>query len=112
MEIAQKLIDEGSTARDKEGILLNPMDGQFQGLDLEYMNPVQAASEEFSNLQSYVTLTHGQTHTGYKGKVSHAFRVQRREEEKRWKDAGYDKLQDGDRLLLWHGSRSTNFGGM
>ena len=27
-------------------------------------------------------------------------------------EAGYDKLDSGQRLLLWHGSRSTNFAGI
>lgn len=27
-------------------------------------------------------------------------------------EAGYDKLEPGQRLLLWHGSRSTNFAGI
>jgi poly [ADP-ribose] polymerase len=27
-------------------------------------------------------------------------------------EAGYDQMADGERLLLWHGSRSTNFAGI
>jgi hypothetical protein len=29
-----------------------------------------------------------------------------------WNKAGYNKLKDGERMLLWHGSRSTNFAGI
>ena len=29
-----------------------------------------------------------------------------------WKKAGFDKLGDGERMLLWHGSRTTNFAGI
>jgi len=36
----------------------------------------------------------------------------RRGEADRWTAGGYDKLQDGERLLLWHGSRATNFAGI
>jgi hypothetical protein len=28
-----------------------------------------------------------------------------------WTKAGYDPLGEGERVLLWHGSRSTNVGG-
>lgn len=27
-------------------------------------------------------------------------------------ERGFDKLPDGERMLLWHGSRSTNFAGI
>lgn len=33
-------------------------------------------------------------------------------EAERWAARGFDKLQDGERLLLWHGSRATNFAGI
>jgi hypothetical protein len=29
-----------------------------------------------------------------------------------WKNRSFDKLGDGERLLLWHGSRTTNFAGL
>lgn len=38
--------------------------------------------------------------------------IHRPGECERWKKNKYDKLGDGERLLLWHGSRSTNFAGM
>ena len=39
-------------------------------------------------------------------------RTIRKYEDKRWSDAGFDALGEGQRLLLWHGSRSTNFAGI
>lgn len=111
MEIAQKMIDDGET-KDANGISINPIDGHFQSLDLKSMDPIQSTSDEFTRLQEYVSSTHGHTHSSYRSKISHAFRVERHDEGQRWSDSGYDKLADGERLLLWHGSRSTNFAGI
>ncbi len=36
----------------------------------------------------------------------------RSHEKEAWKHDGWDDLQDGERLLLWHGSRTANFAGM
>lgn len=110
MEIAQKLIDENDSP-DFDGEVVNPMDSHFESLALKFMDPIKPESQELTQLQDYVTSTHGHTHGGYQGKILQAFRVERHDEEKHWSEAGYDKLADGERLLLWHGSRSTNFAG-
>lgn len=39
------------------------------------------------------------------------FRSDREGDTEKFLDAEYDKLEDGKRMLLWHGSRTTNFGG-
>lgn len=45
--------------------------------------------------------------------VNDVLNVENREHEtKAWNKAGYGKAADGDRLLLWHGSRTTNFAGI
>lgn len=74
------------------------------------MQPVEPQSKEFSSLEAYARDTHGSTHM-YSAKVLNAFRVERQNESDAWLKAGHDKLDDGDRLLLWHGSRTTNFAG-
>ena len=38
--------------------------------------------------------------------------MERAEETERYTNAGYNSLGDGERLLLWHGSRTTNFAGI
>lgn len=44
-------------------------------------------------------------------KVKEIFRIERKGEKDRFAQSPYAKLK-GDRRLLWHGSRSTNFGGI
>lgn len=40
------------------------------------------------------------------------FSIEREGEEDRFKTSTYAKAQNSDRRLLWHGSRSTNYGGI
>ncbi|KAJ7456439.1 PARP-domain-containing protein [Mycena latifolia] len=79
---------------------------------LSSMEPIERASNEFSVLETYVRETHGHTHGHIKANVLNAYRVERAGETEAWKKAGYDNMADGERLLLWHGSRSTNFAGI
>ncbi|KAF7306447.1 Poly [ADP-ribose] polymerase [Mycena indigotica] len=113
MEIASKLIAENNKAdEDADGNPINPMDKNFHSLNLTSMEPVQRTSSEWGVLEAYVRDTHGHTHGHIQGKVLNAFRVERAAETAAWNAAGYDKLGEGERLLLWHGSRSTNFTGI
>jgi poly [ADP-ribose] polymerase 2/3/4 len=75
------------------------------------MDPVSRNTQEWEELKLYVKNTHGQTHH-MAVDVLNAFRVERQEETDAWNTAGNDKLADGERLLLWHGSRTTNFAGI
>ncbi|KAM6498329.1 Poly(ADP-ribose) polymerase catalytic domain containing protein [Amanita muscaria] len=111
MEVASKLITS-SILTDEHGNAINPMDAHFRSLGLDYMSPVQRNSAEFSTLEAYVRDTHGATHRHYSVSVLNAYRVQRNIEKEAWEQNGYHDLMGGERLLLWHGSRSTNFAGI
>ncbi|GJJ13086.1 hypothetical protein Clacol_007336 [Clathrus columnatus] len=111
MEIAHRIISSSMTT-DEDGNIVNPLDMHFQSLGLSFMDPVARGSKEFDVLQAYVHDTHGNTHSWYKVNVQHIFRVGRDNEVQAFREAGYDKLETGQRLLLWHGSRSTNFAGI
>ncbi|KDQ10244.1 hypothetical protein BOTBODRAFT_136978 [Botryobasidium botryosum FD-172 SS1] len=110
MEIAQKLISE-KVATDADGNPVNPLDAHFRSLALESMVPINTRSKEFAALAGYARDTHGATHS-YRVTLENAFRVKRRFEDENWDKAGFGGLGDGQRLLLWHGSRSTNFAGI
>jgi poly [ADP-ribose] polymerase len=88
---------------------------------------VEPNSAEFTELQNYLVKTQGATH-GMKYKVCNKdlettrtdsvssqveeiFRIERNGEDDRFSKSPYAKLK-GDRRLLWHGSRTTNFGGI
>ncbi|KAG2119117.1 poly polymerase catalytic domain-containing protein [Suillus discolor] len=110
MEIAHKLINDSINV-DDNGKPLNPLDAHFRSLGLNSMDPVAPDSSEFNALARYISDTHGQTHH-FRSAVLHAFRVERGAETSAWLAKGYDKLPAGDRMLLWHGSRTTNFAGI
>jgi poly [ADP-ribose] polymerase len=44
--------------------------------------------------------------------VINIYRIERQGENNRFKESKYSGLENSDRRLLWHGSRSTNFGGI
>ncbi|KIK99939.1 hypothetical protein PAXRUDRAFT_131012 [Paxillus rubicundulus Ve08.2h10] len=111
MEVASKLISTNIN-RDENGNLLNPLDVHFNSLGLSMMEPISQTSKEFKSLTEYVTNTHGATHRSFNSLVLHAFRVERESETVAWTKAAFDNLPGGDRLLLWHGSRTTNFAGI
>ncbi|KAJ7102466.1 poly polymerase catalytic domain-containing protein [Mycena belliarum] len=111
MEIASKLIAANKHA-DADGNPVNPLDANFLSLGLSSMAPVKRTSDEFKVLETYVRDTHGHTHSHIKASVLNAYRVERAGETDAWKKAGYHNMADGERLLLWHGSRSTNFAGI
>ena len=110
-DFAQNILSS-AILKDEQGHPLNPLDAHFRSLGLSSMEPVKPKSREFDALEAYARDTHGSTHNYYRANVLNVFRVERQNEMEAWTKAGYDKLGDGDRLLLWHGSRTTNFAGM
>ncbi|KAF5361683.1 hypothetical protein D9758_007389 [Tetrapyrgos nigripes] len=112
MEIASELISASSLGTDENGNALNPLDTQFRSLALSKMEPVNHGSQEFKVLQAYARDTVGQTHGHINANVKQIFRVERGPETEAFTKAGFNNLPDGERLLLWHGSRSTNFAGI
>ncbi|KAJ3905195.1 PARP-domain-containing protein [Lentinula edodes] len=111
MEIATELM-QASNASDGEGNPVNPLDAQFNSLSLSKMDPVERDSDEFKMLARYMSDTHGKTHGHIKAKLKNVYRVERSVETEAWKNAGNDTLQNQERMLLWHGSRTTNFAGI
>ncbi|KAG8718118.1 hypothetical protein FRC08_005891 [Ceratobasidium sp. 394] len=110
MEIANKIMND-SRPKDADGNPVNPLDANLRSLDLKSIEPVQRGGKEWKAIDQYMTGTHGSTHH-YRSNLRNLFRVERHGETDAWNKAGWDKLGDGERMLLWHGSRSTNFAGI
>ncbi|GJE89219.1 PARP-domain-containing protein [Phanerochaete sordida] len=111
MEIASKLISSDITTDPDTGLPVNPLDAHFKSLALTSMDPVSRGSGEWATLESYVRDTHGATHHT-RVSVANAFRVERAAEAAAFIAAGHDRRPPGERMLLWHGSRTTNFAGI
>ncbi|RBR06655.1 uncharacterized protein FIESC28_10970 [Fusarium coffeatum] len=89
---------------------VHPLDRQFAGLGMEEMTPLEHDSNEFSYLQNYLHGSKGATHhVNYT--VKDIFRIERQGECKRFDESEFSKISS-DRRLLWHGSRTTNYGGI
>lgn len=89
---------------------LNQLDRQFQRLGMDEMEALSHNSTEFTELSDYLQNSKGATHNvGYN--VQDIFRIQRKGEFERFDQSPYAKIS-GNRRLLWHGSRVTNFAGI
>ncbi|KAI5820171.1 poly polymerase catalytic domain-containing protein [Pyronema omphalodes] len=110
--VDMKITSEILATAYKEAGSVHPLDYQFNKLGLDEATPLDKTSTEFQHLEAYVKKTHGKTHY-MKLHVEEIFRVRRNVEEERFSAGGFDKFMTSDnRKLLWHGSRTTNFGGI
>eukprot|EP00118_Oscarella_pearsei_P026283 m.309715 g.309715 ORF g.309715 m.309715 type:complete len:959 (+) comp47446_c0_seq1:38-2914(+) len=85
----------------------DPIDTNYEKLQTD-MKVLDHDSEEFKMLVEYVANTHAATHRGYELEVQEILKINRHGEEKRYKP--FKKLHN--RMLLWHGSRVTNYAGI
>ncbi|XP_048504416.1 poly [ADP-ribose] polymerase 2-A isoform X2 [Beta vulgaris subsp. vulgaris] len=101
IELATKLLS------DDVGVQDDPVYAQYGRLHCELI-PVEVGSDEFSMIQKYTQNTHAKTHSNYTVDLVQIFRVSREGEDER-----YRKFANAsNRMLLWHGSRLTNWAGI
>ncbi|KAJ1283807.1 hypothetical protein BS78_03G155000 [Paspalum vaginatum] len=101
IEIATKLLVDDSDDQD------DPLYARYKQLHCDF-TPLEADSEEFSMIKTYLTNTHGKTHSGYAVDIVHIFKVSRHGETERFQKFA----STGNRMLLWHGSRLSNWTGI
>ena len=99
IEVAYSLLQ-----KDQKG---DPIDTNYTKLKTDLQTLPQDGAE-FAMVREYVLNTHGATHSSYSLEVLEVFSVARQGESKRYKP--FSKLEN--RMLLWHGSRVTNFAGI
>jgi poly [ADP-ribose] polymerase len=73
--------------------------------------PLAEGSSELEMVRKYTKLTHGPTHNQYSLEVGAVYAVEREGESKRYSDY-VQKHSLGNKQLLWHGSRITNWAGI
>ena len=98
IEAAVKIIKSGNEDH------VHKADNFYQNLKCD-MKPLEKDSEMFQMLSEYLHNTHGHTHTDYKLKVEEIFQLKKEGEDERF-------IDHGNKQLLWHGSRLTNWGGI
>lgn len=85
----------------------NEIDFHYNKLNC-YMEPLDTQDSDFEMIRKYIKNTHAATHDMYQLEVVSVLRVNRSIENKRFKKFS----KDPNRMLLWHGSRLTNYVGI
>jgi len=102
IQIAMTLMSSSFQSMEKK----NMIDHHYDSLKCA-ISSVDKNSELFSNLNDYVQKTHGKTHTAYTLDVQEVFELDKGGEKDMFNPSGL-----GNRRLLWHGSRLTNWSGI
>ncbi|KAL6505035.1 Poly [ADP-ribose] polymerase 2 [Orobanche gracilis] len=100
IEVAMKVIGDDTNMED-------PLYCQYRRLHCDLV-PLEVHSEEFSMIQKYTRNTHAKTHSNYDVDIIQIFKVSREGEAERFEKFAGTK----NRMLLWHGSRLTNWTGI
>ncbi|PFH35733.1 poly(ADP-ribose) polymerase catalytic domain-containing protein [Besnoitia besnoiti] len=98
VSVANSLLDGAmKNAKDK-----HPVDAQYEQLKCQ-LEPVERASEEWKLVETMLQRTHAPTHNTWTLVLEQLFKCERKNEKER-----FNKSVD-NRMLLWHGSRLTNW---
>ena len=97
--------------RHKDDESVSKLDQRFEQLNLAEATPLDTGSQEFKAIKDYLVNTAGHTHS-IRYRLQDIFRIEREGEHERFTKSEFAKIKDKNRRLLWHGSRSTNFGGI
>ncbi|KAF1988038.1 poly-ribose polymerase [Aulographum hederae CBS 113979] len=110
MNVANEIM-KASNNKKTDAESINIIDQRFNSLQMNEMTPLLHKSKEFKNLADYLVKSAGQTH-GIEYSVQDIFRIERQGENDRFEKSEYANIKNKNRRLLWHGSRTTNFGGI
>ncbi|RUS87948.1 hypothetical protein EGW08_004303 [Elysia chlorotica] len=97
IEIAIKMLKGGDMSE-------NPVDRHYHQLHCS-LNPLDHSTDDFKLIDRYLQDTHADTHKQYKMELLELFDCDREGEKASFVD-------HGNRMLLWHGSRLTNWAGI
>eukprot|EP00744_Colponema_vietnamica_P021493 GILI01030730.1.p1 GENE.GILI01030730.1~~GILI01030730.1.p1 ORF type:complete len:526 (-),score=154.32 GILI01030730.1:282-1643(-) len=100
IEVATSLLATSDRDMEEE---INELDRHYRSLKCQ-LQPLEE-SDRLSLIKTYVNNTHAPTHSNYSLEVLDAFEVVREGEESRY-------VAMPNRMLLWHGSRLTNWAGI
>ena len=101
IECAYNLLKSGTDSSE------DPIDAHYKALNTK-LEPVSRDCDDWQYIQKYTSDTHAKTHSTYTLDVEEIFTVKRSGEKSR-----YSPFRDlPNRMLLWHGSRLTNFAGI
>lgn len=97
--------------KHKDAKSISLIDQRYRELNMKEMTPLDHSSQEYQELRDYLIKSSGYTH-GLRYRLQDIFRIERTGENDRFEESEFAKIKDRNRRLLWHGSRTTNFGGI
>ena len=97
IEVAIKALNQNSKIE-------NPIDRHYVSLNCR-LKALDRDEKMFKIIEDYLLKTHAPTHNNYKLKLIDIFEATKDNESHNFKDVG-------NRMLLWHGSRLTNWAGI
>ncbi|CAL1526877.1 unnamed protein product [Lymnaea stagnalis] len=100
IEVAYSLLKGGDDGED-------PITAHYKKLKC-LLEPLDPSSEEFDRLKTYTKNTHAATHNMYDLEILDVLKVVREGESQMFRP--FKDLHN--RMLLWHGSRTTNYAGI
>ncbi|XP_068097266.1 poly [ADP-ribose] polymerase 2 [Hyperolius riggenbachi] len=83
----------------------HPVDRQYRQLQCSF-ETLEKTTDEFQLIDRYLQSTHGPTHKDYTMTLTHVFRIKKEDEEEKF------RTDLTNRMLLWHGSRMSNWVGI
>lgn len=111
MEVANTIMKSTDDRKTKDSASVSLIDKRFADLGMAEMTPLDKKSQEYRELQDYLIKSSGKTHN-VRYRLQEIFRIERDGENDRFAKSKYAKIGDKNRRLLWHGSRTTNYGGI
>jgi len=106
IQIAQELLRSGTSGG------LHPIDQNYETLRCA-LEPCEKSSATFKMVNQYVQRTHAKTHNAYTYQVMEVFDMDRHGENDRYNaNLRKNPVHGQEKMLLWHGSRLTNFVGI
>ena len=110
MEVANTIM-KSTSDKDKDAGSINMLDKRFEELGMDEIEPLDHSSLEYRALADYLVKSSGTSH-GIRYRLEDIFRIERRGEADSFAKSEFSRLKKHDRRLLWHGSRTTNYGGI
>ncbi|PIA61333.1 hypothetical protein AQUCO_00300703v1 [Aquilegia coerulea] len=101
IELASKLLNDDNGMQD------DPLYSHYKRLQCKLI-PLEVDSQEHTMIETYMHNTHAKTHSNFSVDIVQIFRLSRQGESERFKKFSCAK----NRMLLWHGSRLTNWTGI
>ncbi|XP_008244417.1 PREDICTED: poly [ADP-ribose] polymerase 2-like [Prunus mume] len=107
VEALDEIVVAAKLLKDDTGMQEDPLYSSYQRLRCE-LTPLGADSDEFNMIAKYLHNTHAKTHSNYAVDIIQIFRASKEAEVERFRKFSSTK----NRMLLWHGSRLTNWAGI